>query len=51
MESWWNMIQNFSKRDQLSFDYACWKTKTKTTRIPWTTVEKYIIWGAHVKGK
>lgn len=51
MESWWNMIQNFSKRDQLSFDYVCWKTKIKTTRIPWTTVEKYIIWGHHIKGK
>lgn len=44
MESWWNMIQNYSKRDQLSFDYVCWKNKVNTTRIPWTTVEKYIIW-------
>lgn len=25
---WWKMIKNYSKRDQLSFNYAVWKTKT-----------------------
>ncbi len=25
MEDWWDMISNFSKRDQLSFSYVLWK--------------------------
>ena len=27
METWWHELSNGSKRDQLSFDYAAWKTK------------------------
>lgn len=29
LELWWDMIERFSKRDQLSFDYAVWKKKLK----------------------
>jgi hypothetical protein len=29
MEDWWKMILNFSKRDQLSFNYVLWKNKIK----------------------
>lgn len=25
METWWSEVLNYSKRDQLSFNYACWK--------------------------
>lgn len=25
METWWSEVLNYSKRDQLSFGYACWK--------------------------
>ncbi len=28
MEAWWNEIKYGSRRDQLSFNYAAWKTKT-----------------------
>jgi adenylate cyclase class IV len=28
MELWWKQIYEFSKRDQLSFNYAMWKTNT-----------------------
>lgn len=24
LRTWWNMIENYSRRDQLSFNYACW---------------------------
>lgn len=27
MENWWWMIENFSRRDQLSFNYVLWKNK------------------------
>ena len=29
MERWWEQINIFSKRDQLSFNYIVWKTATK----------------------
>ena len=25
METWWEEVLNGSKRDQLSFNYSCWK--------------------------
>lgn len=28
-ELWWNQIKNYSKRDQLSFNYSAWKTELK----------------------
>ena len=33
MEKWWNQIKNFSKRDQLSFNYVVWKTGIKIKYI------------------
>lgn len=27
MEDWWQLVKNFSKRDQLSFDFALWRNK------------------------
>ena len=29
MEAWWDEIKYGSKRDQLSFNYAAWKTETE----------------------
>lgn len=29
MKIWWNEVLNGSRRDQLSFNYACWKNKQK----------------------
>lgn len=34
MESWWEEIKYNSKRDQLSFDYICWKKNFKYSFIP-----------------
>lgn len=31
---WWNQIQNFSIRDQISFPYVSWKTKTFINTFP-----------------
>ena len=31
---WWNMIENGSQRDQLSFDYACWKLGLTYNHFP-----------------
>ena len=33
MEDWWYMIENFSKRDQLSFSYVLWKNGVKIPDI------------------
>lgn len=33
MEDWWWMIENFSRRDQLSFDFVLWKSKLKCTPL------------------
>jgi hypothetical protein len=31
---WWKLITETSSRDQLSFNYAVWKTKTKLNVLP-----------------
>lgn len=33
-EAWWQEIENHSHRDQLSFNYVCWKTKTEYATYP-----------------
>lgn len=33
MEDWWSYIENYSKRDQLSFSYVLWKNKIKIKHI------------------
>jgi len=38
---WWNIINDYSKRDQLSFNYVIWKTKP--------AVEFFLPIGEHVK--
>ena len=34
MEDWWLELKYWSKRDQLSFPYVCWKNKFKYKFIP-----------------
>lgn len=33
LDLWWSMIEKYSKRDQLSFNYALWKTNIERTPI------------------
>ena len=33
LDLWWNMVETYSKRDQLSFCYALWKTNIKYVPI------------------
>lgn len=35
-ESWWQEILKWSKRDQLSFNYVCWKQGFEYTELPGT---------------
>lgn len=30
-KQWWNMVKNYSKRDQLSYNWAMWNNNVKTT--------------------
>jgi hypothetical protein len=34
MEQWWLMIEHYSRRDQLSFDYVCWKNNFGYNAMP-----------------
>ncbi len=34
MRDWWEMVKNYSCRDQLSFDYALWKNRLHYAIIP-----------------
>lgn len=48
MELWWNEVLNGSRRDQLSFNYACWKNKQNydTTKI-YLYMNEYVELYAH----
>lgn len=47
---WWNEINNYSKRDQLSFNYVCWKNNINYSVIPGNIWDnQYIIMQAHIK--
>lgn len=37
---WWDMIKNYSKRDQLSFSYVLWKNNIKVSDISIPTLRK-----------
>lgn len=34
MEDWWYMVENYSKRDQMSFNYVAWKNNFEFATIP-----------------
>ena len=45
MEKWWEMILNYSKRDQLSFNYIMWKYPTEYSMLQWDDIDnKYFEW-------
>lgn len=48
-EMWWSMVSRFSYRDQLSFDYSCWKTYNTYKIIE--PYKKYILEVPHKKKK
>lgn len=62
-ELWWEMINKYSRRDQLSYSYTLWKTgipfdylipETESARnCPWLHLEKHVreknIWGKRLK--
>jgi hypothetical protein len=43
MEKWWEMILNYSRRDQLSFNYIAWKYNLNYTTLPWNEIENNFI--------
>ena len=40
MEAWWEMIKNYSKRDQTSFNYVFWKNDGKFLSLPFEHMNK-----------
>jgi hypothetical protein len=51
MEKWWEQIKNYSKRDQLSFNYIVWKTATKIKYISKIFVLEYFHQSSHLSKK
>lgn len=41
---WWNEVKKKSKRDQLSFNWAMYKTNQEYSTYPWSLAEKYFNW-------
>lgn len=39
MERWWEMIRDFSRRDQLSFNYVFWKYGGKYLSLSWDLIK------------
>jgi GT2 family glycosyltransferase len=39
MERWWEMIRDFSRRDQLSFNYVFWKYNGKYLSLSWDLIK------------
>jgi len=47
-ELWWDQIKRFSRRDQISFNYAAWKTQLNFTYIEDNAREnEYVLWKPH----
>ena len=48
METWWNEVLHGSRRDQLSFNYACWKNEMFYDTSPLVSIDnKYVRQYAH----
>lgn len=41
MEDWWNEVKNYSKRDQLSFNYSAWKNNFISEFLEWDELIHY----------
>ena len=51
MEEWWKEIKNYSHRDQLSFNYAMWKTRIKNKYICKRFIINYFSQSGHLVKK
>ena len=52
MEEWWEFIKNYSRRDQLSFNYVFWKNKESYAYLPWNKINgTYIYLKTYLHGK
>lgn len=50
MNQWWSEIEKYSCRDQLSFNYICWKNNFNYDRCDLSCFEnQYFIWRPHSK--
>lgn len=49
MKQWWTMIENYSRRDQLSFNYVCWKNGFNYNAIDIKIVNEMIDKKKHIK--
>lgn len=49
MELWWDMVVHYSRRDQLSLNYALWKTGLEICSLPYD-VRRQNPWFYHVGG-
>lgn len=48
MDAWWNEVENFSKRDQMSFNYIAWKYNTPFSILDdYIRDNKYFKWRIH----
>lgn len=43
MEEWWNFIKEYSKRDQVSFNYLIWKNNLSYAYIKWDDINTHFI--------
>lgn len=41
MERWWEEVKNYSKRDQLSFNYSTWENKFEFQYLEWQELLHY----------
>ncbi|SDZ23705.1 glycosyltransferase domain-containing protein [Thermoactinomyces sp. DSM 45892] len=41
MEDWWNEVVNYSKRDQLSFNYIVWKNLMNYKQFEWNILKNF----------
>jgi len=47
-ELWWDQIKKFSRRDQISFNYAAWKTRLQFVYIKENAREnEFVLWKEH----
>ena len=49
MKNWWSEIENNSVRDQLSFNYVCWKINIQYLSVHHSEAKKYFLVNAHRK--
>lgn len=49
MELWWHMVVHYSRRDQLSLNYALWKTGLEICSLPYD-IRRQNPWFYHVGG-